>query len=104
MNRLMDPGSVEKCDLSFRPVHNPTDHVPCGLWLIRDDGYLLADNAIQQCRFSGIRPADNRDKSRLTDELSEPGFSNEAAVRGGGLHRVLRSRRRRARSSLPAKA
>lgn len=36
---------------------NALDPMPSGLRFVRDSRDLLADDAVEKCRFSGVRPA-----------------------------------------------
>ncbi|OPY03841.1 MAG: hypothetical protein A4E66_02661 [Syntrophus sp. PtaB.Bin001] len=59
----MDSRRVHKDELGVFRVEYPRDPVPGGLGFVGDDGQFLAQNAVEQCRFSHIGPADDSDKA-----------------------------------------
>ena len=61
----MNAGRIEKDDLRLGRGHHALDRRAGGLRLIRDNRDLLSHQRIQQRGFSGIRPANDRDESRL---------------------------------------
>ena len=88
-------------DLAFRTVTMPRTDVTGRLRFVGDDGNFLADEAVQERGLSGIRPADDRNKSGFHVMLSS--FRNESLQpqshgRAVGPRRALRFPFRRARS------
>ena len=61
----MNPWGVDEDRLPLRIVLDPHDAVPRRLWLVGHDGELLADDAIQEGRFTCVRAANKRDESRF---------------------------------------
>ena len=69
---LVDAGSIDKDDLrrrmhalARRNLDHPGDAIAGSLRLGGDDGDLFAGQGVEQCAFTGVRPAENGDKSRF---------------------------------------
>ena len=78
----MHAGRIDKNDLSFRAGYNSLNAIAGGLRFGSDDGDFLADQAIDQRGFSGVRASNNGNESRtkrlfLPDTLffSHQGFT-----------------------------
>src|SRR5262245_39923911 len=104
MNRLMDTRRIQENNLSFGSRHDPAHYVSRGLGFIGDDGDLLADQAIQESGFSGVRPSDDRNEPGLSHVLSVRESSTSSVGRAGGRPQELRFRLRRVRSFLLERA
>ena len=61
VQRLVNAGRIEDGDLAARIVEDSDDAIARRLRLLGDDGHFLTEDAIEQCRFAGIRAADERD-------------------------------------------
>ncbi len=60
---LMQTRGVEKNDLTVRFIENPQYPVASGLGLGRDDGYLLAEQAVEQGGLTGVGGAYQGDQA-----------------------------------------
>ena len=91
------PGRVEEDHLPARIVPHAEDPVARRLRLVRDDGELLADEAVEQRRFAGVGPADERDEAGT----SSTARSRRLRARLSGTRRRMRTlcTRRRSASS-----
>src|SRR5437879_45173 len=60
---LVDAGRVHEHQLGAGQVLDAENPRPGRLRLVRDDGDLAAENAVQECRLSHVRPAYQRDEA-----------------------------------------
>ena len=61
MAGLMHSWRVDKNDLTVVTRNYALDAVACRLRFVRDSGYLFANEVVEESRFAGVRPADERD-------------------------------------------
>ena len=66
----MDTRCIDKDDLTIVIIQDPQDGVPGRLRLTGGDGDLFAQQRIDQCRFAGVRSADDCDESRFHYPIS----------------------------------
>jgi hypothetical protein len=72
VQRAMDAGRIDEDGLPFGIVLDPHDAVARRLGFIGDDCELLADDAVQEGRFAGVRPSDERDESGFHPRPARP--------------------------------
>jgi hypothetical protein len=83
VRRLVNARRVHEHDLPVRVVLDAHDACAGGLRLVRHDGELLTDNAVEQSRLAGVRPAEQR---------HEPGFHGRGGVRSNSRSRKSTTR------------
>src|SRR5439155_15476056 len=81
---FVDAGRVDEHDLGIRAVQNATDLGAGGLRLVRDDGDLGAEDAVEQGGLADVRAPHERGEARP----HRPSAANRAACGGARLRAI----------------
>ena len=77
--RFVNTGRIDENDLAIGARDDALDAIASGLRFRGDDGDFLADEAVQQSRFAGVR---------TTDDGDESGAMMWLRFGGGGCHEI----------------